>query len=820
MKKVIACIACVLLPACYALAQTAKPASLKEQAVRLKTFFDQHEIEKAYLHFDKPYYAAGDTIYFKAYVVAGEKNALSPLSGVLYADLVTPKGKIASSIKLPIGDGLAWGDFALPDSLPAGTYRVRAYTKLMQNYGSELFFDREIPIAAIISAPITKAVKPFSKIKPVVSTPDIGFFPEGGELVTGVSSKVAFKALIPGGTGTNASGTILNNNNKAVAKFASAHLGMGVFDLIPVDGETYHAEVVYANGHKATIALPVANASGVAMAVYDSTSKISVHINPSKAFYEQLKGQPLGIFIYSGGRLTTVSDVLDGTDMRFDIQKTGLRSGITQITLLSAKGEPLCERLIFINKDDKLDLSISTNKKEYKQREKVGVDFHAEGLDFDAAPAHFSVAVIDKGKVQTDGDKEENILTYLLLTSCLKGNIEDPGYYFNNTDNKKRAELDLVMLTHGYRRFTWKALINNEVPFATIKPERSLSIAGTAKSFGGKPVDNGLVTLIPVKGGGVLSEKTNKAGAFNFGGLTFYDSTRFVLNAVNAKGKNSTQLTYLPELPAPIDNKFYASTDTSSSAIIQAYLQNSKNRHDQFLKYYGSGIQLKEVKVKAVKQANYRTQSLAGAGNADVLIKGSDLPRSGMLATLLSGRIGGVYFAGIDNPDGGVPKMQIGNGSAMLVVVDGVQRTAEPGKPVGINDIWPGDIETIEVLKYGSATVYGMGGGNGVMVITTKQGAGTAAKDIISRGVLPLTVTGFYKAREFYAPRYDYIDNRTRPDLRSTIFWLPEITTDKNGNASFDFYNADGAGQYQIIIEGINNNGTAGAAKFSYKVTE
>jgi hypothetical protein len=113
-----------------------------------------------------------------------------------------------------------------------------------------------------------------------------------------------------------------------------------------------------------------------------------------------------------------------------------------------------------------------------------------------------------------------------------------------------------------------------------------------------------------------------------------------------------------------------------------------------------------------------------------------------------------------------------------------------------------------------------MGGGNGVMVITTKQGAGTTAKDIISRGVLPLTVTGFYKAREFYAPRYDYIDNRTRPDLRSTIHWLPEITTDKDGNASFDFYNADSIGQYQVIIEGITNDGNAGAAKFAYEVKE
>ncbi|MEO7213693.1 TonB-dependent receptor plug domain-containing protein [Mucilaginibacter sp.] len=815
MKKVIACIACVLLPVCYAMAQTAKPSSLKEQAARLKTFFDQHEIEKAYLHFDKPYYAAGDTIYFKAYVVAGEKNVLSPLSGVLYADLITPQNKIINAIKLQVIGGLAWGDFALPDSLVAGNYRVRAYTKLMQNYGGELFFDRTIPIAAIIEKPVKKAPATMQAI-----APEIQFFPEGGELVPGIPAKIAFKALRGDGTGIAASGVILDGAGKAVSNLSTSHLGMGSISYTPHTGKSYHAEITFADGSKSSIQLPVADSTAVAMAVNNLPGKLAIAINAGGGFFHANKNKPLNLLFYSGGKLTTFTDKLTNREMKFDLESNRLQTGITQITLLAADGTPLCERLVFIDNNDKLDLGIATDKKEYQQREKIKVSLHINTADLETSPAHFSVAVIDRSKVDIIENKEENILTYLLLTSNLKGYIEEPGYYFININNKKREDLDLAMLTHGYRRFTWKNIVNNDLPPTAIRPEKALSINGRAKSISGKPLNKGLVTLIPSKGGSLLSENTNEDGAFSFQNLAFYDTTRFVLNAVNDKGKNNTTLTYKPEPLVPISPVLYASTDTSNVGNIHAYLANSQKQHSEYLKYYGKGIQLKEVKIQAVKKFNYYTQSLAGAGNADVLIKGIDLPRSGMLATLLAGRIGGVYFASIDNPDGGVPKMQIGNGSAMLVVVDGVQRTSEPGRPVGINDIWPGDIETIEVLKYGSATVYGMGGGNGVMVITTKQGAGTTAKDIISSGVLPLTVTGFYKAREFYAPRYDYIDNRTRPDLRSTIFWLPEITTDKNGNASFDFYNADGTGQYQIIIEGINNNGTAGAAKFSYKVTE
>ena len=821
MKTFIFCALCVICSASSSFAQVNNPSYLKAQATRLKSYFDQHEIEKVYLHFDKPYYAAGDTIYFKAYVMAGEKNLLSTLSGVLYTDLIDPAGKVASSIKLQINNGLAWGDFALRDSLPSGNYRVRAYTRLMQNYGSESFFNRRIPIAAIINKPLPAFKSKSSSASQTIAAPDVQFFPEGGDLVTGVASKVAFKAVMPGGNGTDVTGNILNDKNQVVTTFTSAHLGMGVFTITPLAGESYHAEVVYSNGIKASIPLPAVNAEGVAIAVTDSGSKISVHVNPGKLFYQQNKDGALGLFIYSAGRLTTVSDVMDGPDMRFDIQKGRLHSGITQVTLLSAKGEPLCERLVYINKNDQLPVDVFSAKTTYQAREKVTVKIHVDETNFEPTPAHFSVSVIDKSKVTADENKEENILTYTLLTSCLKGYVEDPGYYFVNPDNKKRSELDLVMLTHGYRRFTWAKLAADDGNPPMITAEKGLSISGQAKTFWGKPVNPGEVTLIPAAGGHLLSEATDKTGSFKFDNLVFYDTTRFVLNAVTGKGSNNTQLTYHPAAPVPVLNTpLYTSTDTSAAAIISAYLQNSQNRHTEFMKYYGKGIQLKEVRVQSVKKATYRTLSLAGAGNADQVIKGSEILTGGMLATSLSGRIGGVYFENPDNPAGGSPRIQGATG-LMLIIVDGVERpdSRYAPKPI-VNDILPADVETIEVLKYASASIYGMQGGNGVLIITTKQGVGREAKDIAAVGVLPLKITGYYKAREFYAPRYDYINDHTRPDLRSTVYWLPEIMTDKNGNASFDFYNADGNGQYEIIVEGINSDGDAGAAKYSYEVKE
>jgi TonB-dependent SusC/RagA subfamily outer membrane receptor len=218
---------------------------------------------------------------------------------------------------------------------------------------------------------------------------------------------------------------------------------------------------------------------------------------------------------------------------------------------------------------------------------------------------------------------------------------------------------------------------------------------------------------------------------------------------------------------------------------------------------------LKQVNISEKKaDDDYQTQSLAGAGNADQVMHADEVEKiQGPLVTSLNGRLRGVIFLG--QPGQQVPildaNMRMGLGTnapaRMLVIVDGV----EGGD---INVLNASDVETVEVLKNASASIYGMSGAGGVLVITTKQGGGQSAKDIVAEGVLPISPMGFYKAREFYSPKYDHPNAPAggQRDLRSTIYWNPEIKTGIDGNASFDYYNADGTGTYKIIIEGIDND--------------
>ena len=782
----------------------------------LETFFSHHVFENAYLQFDKPYYAAGDTIYFKAYVTEGEQHQLSELSGVLHVDFINTENKIEQSLKLQLDSGLAWGDFALPYSLTAGNYRIRAYTQLMRNNGEIGFFDGIIPVASLKETHLSanKNSKPLPGIEDKV---DLQFFPEGGRLVNGIRSKVGFKAIGTNGLSFNIKGVILDNNNQRVCSFSSSHLGMGYFFLSPEEGKTYHAKVDFDDSTKKIIDLPIAEASGITLSVgTESTSKVSFTIQANDAFIPSNRHKNFLLLIYSGGKTITYPFPLEAQTISLDMQKRLLKTGVNKITLFSENSEPLCERLFFVQNNDLISLLLDTAKAEYKKREKVSLLLNAKDPTDSTVAGHFSVSVTDETKVPEKENNEHTILTHLLLTSELKGYVEQPNYYFNDTSEIARDNLDVLMLTQGYRLFGWKQVMDTNYAPLVYQPEKALEISGKITSLTGKPLANGTVDLITPRGGVVLSSVSDSEGVFHFSNIAFTDTTHFELSAVNSRGENSTKIIYFNDNIEPeVSVNLRLASHIVNDSAMSVYVENAKSVREEDIKYGNGKIKvLKEVKVKAKNQHDqYRTQSLAGAGNADQVMHADEIERiQGQLSTSLYGRLLGVGFSN-DTPYLRSPPST----GPMLVVIDGVEANPQD-QPFGINEIPVSQVETIEVLKYASASMYGMEGGNGVLVITTKQG-GDINNNIASVGVLAIDPMGFYKARKFYSPKYDYTNvNSDRPDLRSTIYWNPEIKTGKDGNASFDYYNADGTGTYKVTIEGIDDNGNIGRLVYKYKV--
>lgn len=812
--------------------QVVDSALLKKITTKFTAYSQKNLVEKAYLHFDKPYYAAGDTIYFKAYLTQGETHQLSHTSGVLYAELINDRNKISNSIRMLVTDGVAWGDFALPRSQPKGNYRVRAYTQWMRNNGDDRLFTANIPVGSTMvikpdsSARVTAKVQP----KPAAIKPDIKFFAEGGSLVTGVRSKIAFKAIAANGLGVNAKGTITDNDNKEVATFTSTHLGMGYFYLTPADGKTYSAKVSYPNGTQDVIALPKSNDNTIGISVTDISRAFDVKISAGKQWFQQNKGKSYTLVIYSGGEPQSFTVKLDNPESDVEVVKNFIHTGIAKVTLFSADGEPLCERLLFVRTNDLLALNIKTDQSSYKPRSKTKIDLNAVTGENGPSSGHFSVSVVDERKVPADENMESTVVNNILLTSDLKGYVEQPNYYFTNVTEKTNADLDLVMLTHGYRSEWKKILANDNTPLA-YRVEKGLSVGGQLK-FGGKPLDKGMVKLFSKgKNGLMLDTLSDADGRFVFDNLAYNDSTKFVLQARTAKGqkdvevKPDTAIT-TPEI-APMPG------DSLQNDMLAAYVQHSKKLLDEQDK---EGINshthmLKEVTVKDKKIDPFENSTnLYGKGSGDQTLTADELDKMGYqrLYDAVRAKAHGIVFTWdhkLRSNRAVLPSFKEQKQDYMLVIVDGIPIFNSDSPELisagsgPLDGLEAADIENVEIFvgAHGSA-IYGSRASGGVVIVTTKKARKINNYYKESPGVITFKVNGFYKQREFYSPKYEHAGADNKPDLRTTIYWNPEFTTDKDGDASLSYYNADGAGTYRVVIEGVDAEGNLGRQVLRYKV--
>jgi drug/metabolite transporter (DMT)-like permease len=756
---------------------------------KLQNYFSTYDPERAYLQFDRPYYSAGDTIFFKAYVTEGGYRKLSALSGVLYVDLINTKNEIDQSVKLRLENGVCWGVFALPDSVRGGNYRVRAYTEWMRNLGELDFFDQYIPVGILVNRAVPKN-------KAVVQ-----WFPEGGTLVAGIKTKMAFKVTGIDGLGINVKGVIVDKGDKQVCSFESSHLGMGYFYLYPDKYNAYRAKLSFSDGSQTIVNLPKTDSSGISLSVVnDSTPAVSITVKANAAYYRTNKNKDFLLVIYSGGNAMKYSFKQETPTVAFDIAKKALRTGISKFTLFNQDGEPMCERSLFVQNDDQLKLQIQVDKPGYGKREKVRLLLNAKNQVGMSSNGHFSVTVADETKLSINENSERNIETGLLLALELKGYVEQPNYYFNDTSEAAKENLDLLMLTQGYRNFEWKRVLGNDSAGLVFHPEKGLEIGGKITDLSNLPVADGTVTFVPSRGGPLVTSKSDKNGIFSFSNLVFIDTLHGVLSAVNSKGSNTTRITYFKanHKPPKVHDLVYALP--SSSAL--------PTMADTSVPSSGRGTLLQPVMVKSVTHDNqYRTQSLAGAGFADQVIHFDDLQRVGeQLSTRLNGRLRGVVFInGVPYLTTSVQNSNMPNEHVepMLIVLDGTEIRA--GRSLKIDDIPADEVETVEVLKTTSTSMYGMEGSYGVLIITTRNGSGEN-KDISSVGVLPITPVGFCNVPGSYS------------GLRSTIYWNPEIRTDSDGNSSVEYYNADRPGIYKIIVEGIDDNGNLGRLVYRYKV--
>jgi hypothetical protein len=784
--------------------------------------------EKLYVHFDKSIYAPKDTIWFKSYLVDASLNKYSKLSGLVYFDVFDSNGAMIQSLALPTNMGIAWGGIALnPDIYKTGTYTFRAYTNWMQNFGNTYLFKKEIKVLDFMTeekiyqkdkkTSITSKKTPTATIERIKDI-DIQFLPEGGTWLAGKIGKMAFKAILPNGKGVKISGEIMDSKQNKIIDFQSNEKGMGYFEMRPSADEDYSASVKF-NDLVKKQNLPKAQLTGSSLRIKNDFLSDSIGVE----IFANLPNQEISMIGQSRGILCFHAKFSSNKKYKtVYVSKALFPTGVCQILLINGGNKVLNERNFFINHGDNLKIQTSSLKSSYTTRDSIAIGLKV--CDFEGKPltASFSIAVTDDNQVNKDSINDNNILTQFLLSADLKGEIEDPGYYFHQFDEQKNKDLEALTLTQGWVSYNWDLA---KKPL--FKAEKEYSISGIVTNLLNKPVAKAKITLMGRnKGLMLLDTIANNNGEFIFDKLPAMDSASFVIQAKNSKNKNGTLGIALNEFKRPPflitpKNRRY-DYEQPLDSIAEQFIATKNQEYEMAFK---SGIVLREVKIVA-KRIIKDSKNLNGPGESDQAFTETDLNKVAKksLLQVLEESVKG-FSAGYKK---GVRGFFI-NGVALKLIIDGTEVDFFYSPITGANDEYfqfiksymdyynAEDIKGIEVmrsLKYYAS--YMSRYDNPIsdielnyIEVTTRSGQGPFLKK--SGNLYLHRPMDYGDSKVFYSPKYT-IQNKAdkKPDYRSTLYWQPNLLTDNNGTGTFSFFSADKKGSYTVWIEGSDMEGNIG----------
>ncbi|HSZ87467.1 MAG TPA: hypothetical protein VK787_15650 [Puia sp.] len=436
----------------------------------LETHYKKYPQEKVYVQTDKQVYSTGQTIWYKIYATAYGTPAT--LSKIVHLQLIDSNGKIIIQNKLPLVNGNAHGDIELPENVATNNYQLRCFTEWMLNFDESGIFHKTIYVKNLSD---TTRNQPEKKL--VRKKYDVQFFPEGGDLIDNITTNVAFKATDQYGFPVQVYGEIKDDEQTLVDSFKTFHDGMGKFSFHPLARHSYYAIVHLPNNGERKISLPAIKHSGIGIKIIEQsenafTAEIIYHETNPGQYHDIL----VAAYQQNGKVATYPLELLPGINL-FNFSKKDFTTGILRLTFFDINNVPLAERILFLHQKDELQIQLQKDTISFVPKTKSSITFQITGADRRIDKTNLSVSITDADKVLEDS-AAENIYSALLLSSELKGRINNPAYYFLNDADSVRDALDLVMLTNGWRHFEWKQIINNE-PIALKYPvEDSLYIAG------------------------------------------------------------------------------------------------------------------------------------------------------------------------------------------------------------------------------------------------------------------------------------------------------------------------------------------------------
>jgi TonB-dependent SusC/RagA subfamily outer membrane receptor len=760
--------------------------------------------EKVYLHVDREFYAPGEKIWFKTYLVNGLTHQLLPGYKNIFVQLVSEEGKVFSDRIILSIKGTAQGDFLIGDSIPDGQYFIRAYTKYLENFGEESYFHKKIVISKAFNSPGIQKTPDAKKII------DVSFWPESGNLVLNAMNYIAFKAVDETGKNMEISGKVTDENDSVISAFRTDFQGMGKIVMMPLEEKSYSVRIDQYPGF--IYRFRDFQQDGFALHCKEDGKNQLFTI--SRNFKRVEKSRVYLVASHKGIVLFYREMEISSLNTALKIGKNVFPPGISKITLLDPQFNELAERLIFIN-DNISSFKMEINGTEFKTREKVDVllDFGPE--DQDTIQSTLSVAVVNKDYLNAGGSIQ-TMKSYLLLDSELKGAIENPSSFFSDEKSVSSAEkLDLLLMVQGWRSYYWNEL--NTYPFEKLKGwnDAGLTVSGYVRALlKNRPVIGGEVVLGPFSGNMLFEQtRTDTLGRFRFDRLYLMDSALIILNAKNERERVNTEIIpekvfpFQPTVPVLPLQKMYPWQSVPMLFSRDDYYRQLKM--EEFIPEKGS-VLLGEVEVvglrKEKEDGHFR---LYGEPDNSLKIKEEDYTYQNIL-DYLQGKVAGVIISG--------DQISIRGGGTPLFLLDGIEVDDVMFNALVIH-IPMNDIDKIEVLKGGAnLALFGSKGANGVIAVYTKKGDVNVEMNRYIKGRITQRVRGFKKPSQFYSPRYTPENIRNpKPDYRPTLYWEPALQMGGN-HAAFTFFTSDELSDYSVIVEGISKNGKICSARSDFSV--
>jgi len=756
-------------------------------AVRLVRSLRSDVEENIFIHTDKSVYKAGETIWFNAYQINKVSHKLSHYSDVVFVDLVNEKDSIISQLILNPGSLRLNGGIPLPIVLQEGDYWLRGYTSNILRTDSNDICVHPIYIVNPQNISATNAKnEPDITPQPRMAIPKFEIYPEGGSIIAGVTSVLAFRVTDQNNNPLEVEGYLKDNRDTITTRFKTSLPGLGKFSFFPWKIRQYKVYIRTKDGFEFSYPLPqTGNYAASISVVGEDQNSVKVLVALGDSLYDK------NAVTYLLG-ISRDSVCFAGIGQRMyesNIPKRNFPQGEATLLLFDEHEQLLSERNVYMDLNSAI-VNIQPDKENYLARQNAVLDISIhDGYDRPALSL-LTASVTDDSSVRYFDDHDIAQMT---------------------EEKHSAEERDLVMITQKNKYRKWAV---SDSAWTTKYPGMNddlFTVHGIAMNQKGRPLPGVVVTLISTQPENIFAtDTTNEDGRFNLILPGYHDSTEFILQASDKKGKAIDAKMILDPLSLPKFNTPLNLKKNLPADAVTDMVKKKSEKRDFLLP--GKGKELKEVIVRS------RIKKPLSYDEKQRVSQFSKILTADMIRTSGPGSVANALLF--------IPGVQLrnrrlvlsGSDAEPLLVMDGVQFdtnalkvTSEPGtSPLMsfLNTLSLQLIDFIEVLNGADAAIYGMQGGNGVIIIhTLSQVRNNTKNDKVA--TMNFYRTGYSNSPLFTEPDYTKKEIRkiNAPDQRSTIYWSGPVITDNNGKTTLNFFTADPGTTYTVTIKGITVSG-------------